>query len=155
MFVRLLLIGAGAAFLSNAATVSSQITFNKDVLPVMQKRCQACHRPGEVAPMSFLTYKDVRPWAKAIREAVLTRKMPPWFADPHYGKFANDRSLNKDEIATIISWWTQVRAKATRRTLHRQSNGWMAGVLASLTWFLRCRTISMCPPPAQLNTSTS
>src|SRR5436190_19882938 len=68
MFVRMLLIGAGAAFLSSAATVS-QITFNKDVLPVMQKRCQTCHRPGEVAPMSFLTYKDVRPWAKAIREA--------------------------------------------------------------------------------------
>jgi hypothetical protein len=104
MFVRLLLVGAGAAFLSSAATISSQVTFNKDVLPVMQKRCQACHRPGEVAPMSFLTYKDVRPWAKAIREAVLTRKMPPWFADPHYGKFANDRSLNKDEIETIISW---------------------------------------------------
>ena len=104
MFLRPVLIGACAAAVSFAASTPSQITFTKDVLPVMQKRCQTCHRPGEVAPMSFLTYKEVRPWAKAIREAVLTRKMPPWFADPHYGKFANDRSLNKDEIDTIISW---------------------------------------------------
>jgi hypothetical protein len=78
--------------------------FSKDVLPIMQKRCQNCHRPGEVAPMSFLTYQDARPWAKAIREAVLTRKMPPWFADPHYGKFVNDRSLSQDEIDTLVSW---------------------------------------------------
>ena len=104
MFLRPVLVGACAALVSYAASAPSQITFNKDVLPIMQKRCQNCHRPGEVAPMSFLTYQDVRPWAKAIREAVLTRKMPPWFADPHYGKFANDRSLNKDEIDTLVSW---------------------------------------------------
>jgi len=102
--MRMLLLGACAALVSNAASVSSQITFNKDVLPIMQNRCQSCHRPGEVAPMSFLTYKDARPWAKAIREAVLTRKMPPWFADPHYGKFANDRSLSKSEMDTLVSW---------------------------------------------------
>ena len=104
MFLRPVLVGACATLLSYAASAPSQVTFNKDVLPIMQKRCQNCHRPGEVAPMSFLTYQDVRPWAKAIREAVLTRKMPPWFADPHYGKFANDRSLNKDEIDTLVSW---------------------------------------------------
>jgi hypothetical protein len=104
MFLRPVLVGACAALAAYAASAPSQITFNKDVLPIMQKRCQNCHRPGEVAPMSFLTYQDVRPWAKAIREAVLTRKMPPWFADPHYGKFANDRSLNKDEIDTLVSW---------------------------------------------------
>ncbi len=104
MFLRPVLVGACATLLSYAASAPSQVTFNKDVLPIMQKRCQNCHRPGEVAPMSFLTYQDVRPWAKAIREAVLTRKMPPWFADPHYGKFVNDRSLNKDEIDTLVSW---------------------------------------------------
>ena len=104
MFLRPVLVGACAAVLSQAATAPSQITFTKDVLPIMQKRCQICHRPGEVAPMSFLTYSDVRPWAKAIREAVLSRKMPPWFADPHYGKFSNDRSLAKDEIDTLVSW---------------------------------------------------
>jgi hypothetical protein len=104
MFLRPVLVGACAAAVSLAASAPSQITFTKDVLPIMQKRCQNCHRPGEVAPMSFLTYNEVRPWAKAIREAVLTKKMPPWFADPHYGKFSNDRSLAKDEIDTLVSW---------------------------------------------------
>ncbi|HLY17935.1 MAG TPA: cytochrome c [Bryobacteraceae bacterium] len=70
----------------------------------MQNRCQQCHRPGEAAPMSFMTYKDTRPWAKAIREAVITRKMPPWPADPHYGKFSNNRSLPQDEIDTLVAW---------------------------------------------------
>jgi hypothetical protein len=80
------------------------VTFNQEVLPILQKRCQGCHRPGEVAPMSLLTYSDARPWAKAIRQAVLTRKMPPWFADPHYGKFSNDPSLSQSEIDTLTAW---------------------------------------------------
>src|SRR6266850_7608056 len=85
-------------------SAAGAVTFNKHVLPIMQKRCQTCHRPGEIAPMSFLTYKDVRPWAKAIREAVLIKKMPPWFADPHYGKFRNDQSLNQAQIDTLTAW---------------------------------------------------
>jgi hypothetical protein len=68
-------------------------TFYKDVLPNLQNRCQECHRPGEIAPMHFLSYAETRPWARAIRDAVVTRKMPPWFADPRYGHFSNDRSL--------------------------------------------------------------
>ena len=87
-----------------AATDTPQVTFNKDVAPILQKNCQGCHRPGEVAPMSFLTYQDVRPWAKAIREAVLIKRMPPWFADPHYGKWSNDRSLSRAEIDTLVTW---------------------------------------------------
>jgi hypothetical protein len=79
-------------------------SFYKEVLPVLQGNCQGCHRPGEVAPISFLTYESTRPWAKAIKEAVLTKKMPPWFADPHVGKFANDRSLSKSDIQTLVSW---------------------------------------------------
>jgi hypothetical protein len=78
--------------------------FYKDVLPILQNRCQECHRPGEIAPMHFLSYADTRPWAKAIREAVVTRKMPPWFADPRYGHFSNDRSLSTAEIDTILHW---------------------------------------------------
>ena len=73
------------------------VTFTKDVLPIFQEKCQGCHRPGQVAPMSFLTYKDVRPWAKAIKTAVATRKMPPWFADPQVGHFSNDHSLSQGE----------------------------------------------------------
>jgi copper type II ascorbate-dependent monooxygenase-like protein len=87
-----------------AATNTTAVTFNKEVLPILQQRCQDCHRPGEVAPMSLLTYQDARPWAKSIRQAVLTKKMPPWFADPNYGHFVNDRSLSQSEIDTIVSW---------------------------------------------------
>ncbi len=89
----------------DAATAGgSTVTFNKDVAPILQTHCQSCHRPGETAPMSLLTYKQVRPWAKAIKEAVALKKMPPWFADPHYGTWANDRSLAKADIDTIARW---------------------------------------------------
>src|SRR5262245_38664698 len=80
------------------------VTFNKDVLPILQKNCQTCHRPGEIAPMSFLTYKDARPWAKAIKTAVVNRQMPPWGADPNYGHFANDRRLSDSDISTLSAW---------------------------------------------------
>jgi hypothetical protein len=82
----------------------ASVTFNKDVLPILQKNCQICHRPAQVAPMSFLTYKDTRPWAKAIKAAVVNRKMPPWFADPQYGPYANDHSLKQDQIKMIEKW---------------------------------------------------
>ena len=94
-----------------AAATTPQPTFYKDVLPVLQKNCQTCHRPGEAAPMAFLNYDETRPWAKAIKTAVVTKKMPPWYADPHYGKFANDRTLSQSEIDTLISW-TDTGAKA-------------------------------------------
>ncbi len=99
-----LLLILGSASFAHAGAVSRRITFYKDALPVLQKNCQACHRPGEIAPASFYTYESTRPWAKAIKTAVLTRKMPPWFADPRYGKFANDRSLSEADIHTLVSW---------------------------------------------------
>jgi hypothetical protein len=79
-------------------------TFNRDILPIFQTRCQECHRAEEVAPMPFVTYAQTRPWAKAIREAVVLKKMPPWFAEPGYSLFSNDRSLTKDEIDTLAQW---------------------------------------------------
>jgi hypothetical protein len=93
---------AAVSALSGAPTTT--VTFYKEVLPVLQRDCQSCHRPGEAAPMSFLTYESTRPWAKAIKTAVLSRNMPPWFADPHVGKFANDRTLVKSEIDTLVAW---------------------------------------------------
>jgi hypothetical protein len=102
--MRALILGMLCAAVVPAATVPQEVTFFKDVLPILQKNCQGCHRPGEAAPMSFMTYQDARPWAKAIREAVLLKKMPPWFADPHYGKFSNDRSLKQSEIAILVAW---------------------------------------------------
>jgi hypothetical protein len=98
--------GAVLTLVVSAVSVAapSSVTFYKDVAPIVQSRCQECHRPGEVAPMSFMTYDQVRPWAKAMKTAVLTKKMPPWSADPHYGKFSNDRSLSQTEMDTLVAW---------------------------------------------------
>jgi hypothetical protein len=86
------------------AATNGTVTFNRDVLPILQKNCQSCHRPGEIAPFSLLTYNDARPWAKAMKVAVLTKKMPPWFADPQYGHFANDRTLSAPDVNTLVAW---------------------------------------------------
>src|SRR5688572_14864960 len=93
-----------ASMQPTTAAEATTPTFNKDVLPILQKNCQTCHRPGEIAPMSFLTYKDARPWAKAMKTAVVSRQMPPWFADPAYGHFANNKRLNDADIQTIAMW---------------------------------------------------
>jgi mono/diheme cytochrome c family protein len=89
---------------SSTSDQAAATTFNKSVLPVLQKNCQSCHRPGGVAPMSFMTYESTRPWAKAIREAVLSKKMPPWFADPAYGVFRNAPQLKEADIHTLGAW---------------------------------------------------
>jgi hypothetical protein len=102
--MRTVLAGLAVGTIVFAADLSAPVTFSKDVLPVLQKNCQSCHRPGQVAPMSLLTYQDARPWAKAIKAAVSTRKMPPWFADSKYGHFVNDRSLQQSEIDTLVKW---------------------------------------------------
>jgi len=79
-------------------------TFYRDVLPILEKRCQSCHRPGEIARQSFLTYEETRPWATRIRVAVRTKAMPPWFADPCCGHFLDDPSLTAGEISTLSAW---------------------------------------------------
>src|SRR5262249_49633085 len=79
-------------------------TFHKEIEPILQLHCQGCHRPGEAGPMPLLTFEQTRPWAKAIRAEVLSGKMPPWQADPHYGKFANDPSLSAEEKGTLAAW---------------------------------------------------
>ena len=93
-----------AATAATTLSASPTATFYKDALPVLQKNCQGCHRPGEAAPMSFLTFESTRPWAKAIRNAVASKKMPPWHADPAHGKFLNDRRLSETDIQTLVAW---------------------------------------------------
>ena len=93
-----------AALCAVAAPVPSPVTFHKDVQPILQSRCQDCHRAGEVGPFALMTYKDARPLAKAMKEAVITRKMPPWLADAKYGHFSNDRSMTQKEIETVVAW---------------------------------------------------
>src|SRR5262249_24584242 len=93
-----------ALSVAGASSAPSPVTFNKDVLPILQKNCQSCHRPGEVAPMKFTSYEETRPWAKAIKQAVLTKKMRPWFADPHYGRFLNAPKLTEADIQQLAAW---------------------------------------------------
>src|SRR5712692_5523748 len=79
-------------------------SFYKEVLPILQKNCQSCHRPGQIAPFSLLTYESTRPWARSIKVKVESRQMPPWFADAQHGAFSNDPSLTQGEIDTIVQW---------------------------------------------------
>jgi len=90
-------------------------TFYRDVLPILQRHCQSCHRVGSIAPMPFETYEQTRRFADAIRQSVEAKSMPPWFADPAVGKFANNPSLNASEIAMLVAW-TQANAPAGDKT---------------------------------------
>src|SRR5437764_1904073 len=79
-------------------------TFSKDIASIFYKNCTNCHRPGEIAPMSLLTYKDARPWAKSIATSVSKATMPPWHADPAHGEFLNDRRLSDADRDAIVKW---------------------------------------------------
>ena len=89
-----------------AADTAKTPTFTKDIAPIFQQKCESCHRPDNMAPMSLITYEDARPWAKSIASRVGARQMPPWHIDKTVGiqKFKNDRSLNDDQIETILAW---------------------------------------------------
>ncbi len=101
---RLLFLCPFALAAALSAGPAAAPTYTKDVAPIIQKDCQVCHRPGEAGPFSMLTYDQTRPWAAAIKEAVKLKKMPPWFADPAYGKFSNSTALTPREIDTIVAW---------------------------------------------------
>ncbi len=109
-FLVFVLLAAMTALGSETSSTSvppdqaANVTFNKDVLPILQNNCQTCHRPGGIAPMSLLTYQNARPWAKAIKAAVVNKQMPPWFADPHYGEFRNAPKLTSANIQTLVAW---------------------------------------------------
>ena len=108
----------GPRFVAAAATAGAQtVTFTKDVAPILQRSCQNCHRPGQMAPMSLMTYQDVRPWARSIKQRVAERSMPPWGIDPHVGiqSFKNDPSLTRRrDRDDRRSGSTPVRRWATR-----------------------------------------
>ena len=101
--------GKLSVFLAAVATTvaaQGQVTFTKDVAPILQQHCQVCHRPDTFAPMSLLTYEEARPWAKSIKQKVVAREMPPWYIDKNVGvhNFKNDVSLTDQEIATLVKW---------------------------------------------------
>jgi hypothetical protein len=119
-----------AAILAAGARPTLAQTFSKDVAPILYRHCASCHRPTQMAPMSLLTYTDVRPWAKSIKQRVVKREMPPWFADPAHGKFANDASLAQQEIDTIAAWVDRGAAKGDDKDLPPLpsfTEGWSIG----------------------------
>lgn len=86
------------------AADDDQTVFSSDVAPILMRHCVACHRPGEIAPMSLLTYREARPWARSIQRVVASGQMPPWFASSEHGNWANDARLSQEEIHTMVSW---------------------------------------------------
>ena len=94
----------GAIPRAATAAADTSPTFSKDIAPILYKSCVKCHREGEATPMSLVTYDNTRPWARAIKRKVVSREMPPWFADRQYGKYTNDPSLTQKEIDTISAW---------------------------------------------------
>jgi len=112
------------------AASKTEPNFSRDVAPIFYKSCAECHRNGEAAPMQLLSYQEVRPWAKAIRERVVTRAMPPWLADPKHGQFVNDRSLSQKEIDTIAAWVDAGAPEGNPRELPplpKFTEGWVIG----------------------------
>ena len=109
---------------------SPRVSFHKDVEPIFQKHCQECHRPGEIGPFSLLTYAKAKASAARIKEAVTTRRMPPWHADPKYGKWENDRSLSAKEMDTIVRWVKDGAPEGNTRDAppaRKWSEGWAIG----------------------------
>jgi hypothetical protein len=108
LFVQIAASGLAAAA---PATVASQepVTFSKDIAPIFQAKCQECHQPNSIAPMSLITYQEIRPWARSIKERVAMRQMPPWHIDRSVGvqKFKNDMSLTDEQVATVVRWVDQ------------------------------------------------
>jgi hypothetical protein len=102
--VVLALAAMGVPGVAQAQGDSGVPTFSRHVAPILYNNCVVCHRPGEVAPMSLITYQNVRPWARAIKNKVVAREMPPWGASPVSMKLANDRSLSQKDIDTIVRW---------------------------------------------------
>ena len=102
--VTLALVVVGTPRATAAGNAADTPTFTKDVLPILQRSCQNCHRPGTAAPMALLTYEQVRPWARAIKDRVTTRQMPPWHLDRSIGVYRDDPSLSDEEIGVVADW---------------------------------------------------
>lgn len=103
-FAAVVVAGHVSAPAAMAQTAAASPTFTKDVLPILQRSCQKCHRPNSMAPMALMTYEDVRPWGRSIKARVTAREMPPWHVDRSIGEYLDDPSLSDQEIATVAKW---------------------------------------------------
>ena len=130
------------------------VTFSKDVAPILFKNCATCHRQGELAPMSLLTYKDARPWARSIKEKVVTRQMPPWHADPQYGHFVNDTRLSQEQIGDHLGL-TLVHVNRTLRRLREERIALVDRQVVIIQDIDRMRQLARgLPEPAELPVGT-
>jgi thiol-disulfide isomerase/thioredoxin len=112
------------------STVKTEVTFAKQIAPILQKRCQACHRPGQSAPFALMNYEDAAKHASMIRELTSQRRMPPWYADPRFGHFSNDRRLSREEIELLTAWVDQKMPKGDDKDLPKPVQwvkGWING----------------------------
>ena len=130
-----------------APAQAAEVTFARDVAPILQEKCEACHRTGQMAPMSLTTYQEVRPWARAIRTKVVAGDMPPWHMSKTTGiqKFVNDISLTVDQIDMIVRWVdgsTRAHRSATPRTSPRPASGPAASGGGWATSWVATRTSS-------------
>ena len=116
---------------SASGSAKKEVTFNKDVASILYNNCAECHKPDDIAPMSLLSYKEVRPWARSIREKVVNREMPPWSPDPAYGEFTNDHRLTQKDVDTITAWVDQGAKEGDAKDLPKApafvSGGWEIG----------------------------
>jgi hypothetical protein len=128
-FLRIVAGSILCAGMSFAAT-APEPTFSRDVAPILYRHCVSCHHSGDIAPMSLVTYQEVRPWAAAIREAVALRRMPPWLADPKVGHWSNDPRLSEREISTLEAWTERGKLEGNPRDLPQPPafhDGWKIG----------------------------
>jgi hypothetical protein len=126
-------VTAAAVLMAGTPSGNQQVTFSKDIAPILQSKCQDCHQPNSIAPMSLISYQETRPWAKSIRERVVTRQMPPWHIDRSVGiqKFKNDMSLTDAQVDTIVRWVDQGSPQGDPKDLPPAKpvtvdNGWRA-----------------------------
>jgi mono/diheme cytochrome c family protein len=130
--VAIVLLGAGVLATAGAnSSAKKDVTFNRDVAPIFFNNCAQCHRSNDIAPMSLMSYKEARPWARSIKEKVLTREMPPWSPDPKYGEFSNDHRLAQRDIDTIVAWVDQGAKEGDPKDLvvpeFSTTDGWTLG----------------------------
>jgi peroxiredoxin len=112
------------------ADATGEITYTKHVAPILQKNCQECHRPGQIGPFALLTYEVAAAWSETIREVIAEDRMPPWHADPKFGKFSNDRRLTKEEKATLLTWLDKGTPRGDPKDLpppRKFTDGWRIG----------------------------
>jgi Leucine-rich repeat (LRR) protein len=120
----------GCLVTRRASLKAGDITYARHVAPILQERCAGCHHPGTAAPFSLLTYDDARDWSEMIREVVVQRRMPPWRADPRYGKFRNDLHLSPDQIDTLVAWIDRGTPFGDKKDLPQPrqfADGWING----------------------------